>query len=88
MARLPILRRYRGLWVIVAAPALASYLRRSRPEILLSTSTPANLAALWSRRLAAVPVAVVVTVNVHLSRTEAMAFASISGVAVASASQG
>jgi glycosyltransferase involved in cell wall biosynthesis len=66
-ARLPILRRYRGLWVVASTPALATYLRRSRPDVVLSTSTPANLALLWARRLAGVDVPVVVTVNVHLS---------------------
>lgn len=66
-ARLPVLRRYRGLWVIAAAPALASYLRRIRPDVLLSTSNPANLAALWARRLARCDLPVVVTVNVNLS---------------------
>jgi glycosyltransferase involved in cell wall biosynthesis len=67
MSRLPVLRRYKSLWVIAAAPELARYLRGARPDVLLSTSNPANLAALWARRLAAVDVPIVVTVNVHLS---------------------
>ena len=51
-AYVPVLRRYKGLWVMAAAPALAAYLRRRTPDVLLSTSNPANLTALWARRLA------------------------------------
>jgi glycosyltransferase involved in cell wall biosynthesis len=65
--RLPGVRSRRGLWVLASAPALARYLARERPAVLLSTSNPANLAALWARVLARTPVPVVVSVNVHLS---------------------
>ncbi|MFQ5668045.1 MAG: glycosyltransferase [Candidatus Binatia bacterium] len=63
----PLLATRKGLWVLAAVPALAGYLQRVRPDVLLSTSNPANVAALWARRLARVPVPVVISVNVHLS---------------------
>jgi glycosyltransferase involved in cell wall biosynthesis len=66
-ARLPGVRSRRGLWVLASVPALARYLARERPAVLLSTSNPANLAALWARALARTRVPVVVSVNVHLS---------------------
>lgn len=66
-AYLPWIRRFKGLWVCTATPKLARYLRRAAPDVLLSSSTPANLTALWARRLAGVPVPIVVGVNVHVS---------------------
>ena len=41
--------------VLKSIPALAAYLRRTRPRIMLSTLQYANLAALWARRLSGVP---------------------------------
>ncbi len=41
--------------VLKSIPALTSYLRRTRPEVMLSTLQYANLAALWARRLSGVP---------------------------------
>ncbi|GAB4275206.1 MAG: glycosyltransferase [Deferrisomatales bacterium] len=67
LGRLPGVASRRGLWVAAATPALARYLRRERPEAVLSTSAPANLSALWARRWSGAPVPVVATVNVHLS---------------------
>lgn len=45
-------------------PALARYLRRARPAVLLSAMDHANLVALWARRLARVPVRAVASVHV------------------------
>lgn len=60
--------RGKGLAVIASAPALAGYLRRERPDVLLSTSNPANVAALVARSLARTRTPVVVSVNVQASR--------------------
>jgi glycosyltransferase involved in cell wall biosynthesis len=65
--RLPVLGTMRGLWVPASTWALAGYLRRERPDILISTSTPANLTAIWARLRSRLEVPLVVSVNVHLS---------------------
>lgn len=44
---------------ILSLPALARYLRRERPDALLSTINYTNVIALWARRLAGVPLRVV-----------------------------
>ena len=41
--------------VLKSVPALTAYLRRTRPEVMVSTLQYANLAALWARRLSGVP---------------------------------
>lgn len=66
LARLPGIRSRRGLWVASSTGALARYLQRVGPDVLLSTSNPANLAALWGRRRAGVAIPVVISVNVNL----------------------
>lgn len=48
-------------------PGLARYLRRERPQALLSAMTQPNLVALWARRLAGVPTRVVVSERNMLS---------------------
>ena len=63
--RLPLIRHRRGLWVCASTLALARYLRHARPDVVLSTSNPANLTALWGRRRAQVDTAVVASVNVN-----------------------
>lgn len=70
-ARLPVVGSRRPLWVLAAVPALARYLRRRRPDVLLSTSNAANLAALSLRALSRAPVPVVASVNIHLSAATA-----------------
>lgn len=65
-ARLPGIRSRRGLWVAASTGRLAQYLRRARPDVVLAISNPANLAALWARRMARVAIPVVASVNVHL----------------------
>jgi glycosyltransferase involved in cell wall biosynthesis len=67
LARLPGIRTRRGLWVLATAPALATWLARERPDAVLATSTPANLAALAARALSRTPVRVVPSVNLHVS---------------------
>lgn len=66
-ARAAALTGSKGVWVLASAPALARYLRRERPDVVLATSNPANLAALWARRLSCMDLPVVISVNVHLS---------------------
>lgn len=60
--------------VLTSLPALVHYLRRERPEALLSV-LHANLVALWARRLAGVPTRVVVSERTTLS-SEAQYYAS------------
>ena len=56
----------RLLWVPRALPALCAYLRRTRPDALLSTSIPANLTAIAAVRAAGCGTALVVSANLHL----------------------
>ena len=65
--RLPGLAALKGPRVLASTPALAAYLRRERPDALLSSSNPANAAALLARRLAGTATPVVVSVNVPVS---------------------
>ncbi len=46
--------------VLASLPHLVRYLRRERPQALLSTLNHANIVALWAKRLAGVPTRVVV----------------------------
>jgi glycosyltransferase involved in cell wall biosynthesis len=48
-------------------PALVAYLRRSAPGVLYSGMTTVNLIALWARRLARAPTAIVVSEHVPVS---------------------
>jgi len=50
-------------------PGLADYLRRERPDALLSVLSYGNLVALWARRLAGVPTRVVVSERNTLSQS-------------------
>ena len=65
-ARLPGIASRRGPRVLANFPALARYLAREKPDVMLSTSNPANLACLWARAWARVPTPIVVSVNVQL----------------------
>ena len=53
--------------VLTSLPALVRYLRRERPEAMLSVMNYANIVALWARRLASVPTRVVVSEHNTLS---------------------
>lgn len=64
-SRLPVIRQRRGLWVASSTWAFARYLQRIRPDVVLSTSNPANLAALWGRRRAGTGTPIVISVNVN-----------------------
>ena len=68
-SRLPDWLNRRSLRVAANIGALAAYLRRERPDILLSAASHVNLAALWARRLSRVPVPLVVRASNHLSRS-------------------
>ena len=61
------LRDVKGPAVLASVPALARWLRRRRPDVLLSSSNPANLAALTARALAGGAIPAVISVNVHAS---------------------
>lgn len=56
----------RGLWVPLALPALARYLDEVRPEVLLSTSLPANLTALAAARRSRHRPCTIITLNLHM----------------------
>lgn len=65
--RLPWVRK--GRWALASIPALASYLRRERPAVLLSSSHLVNVAAPWACALARVRTKLVLRVGNHLSRS-------------------
>lgn len=50
-------------------PDLVHYLRRERPQVLLSAMTDLNLVALWARRLAKVPTELVISEHITLSQS-------------------
>jgi glycosyltransferase involved in cell wall biosynthesis len=50
-------------------PDLVRYLRRERPQVLLSAMTDLNLAVLWARRLAGVPTKLVISEHITLSQS-------------------
>jgi len=59
VARLERRVNLRGVETLVSIPALARYLRRERPDVLLSAASHVNLVAVWARRLARVPLRLV-----------------------------
>jgi len=59
--------RSKTLRMAAALPAFVRYLKKERPEVMLASGTPTNLAAIIARRLARVRTAVVVSVNVPVS---------------------
>jgi len=54
--------------VLASLPHLVRYLRRERPQAILSAMDHANIVAIWARKLARVQSRVVVTVHNTLSR--------------------
>lgn len=54
--------------VLSSLPALTHYLRRERPEAMLSVMNYVNIVALWARRLADVPTRLIVSEHNTLSR--------------------
>lgn len=67
-SKLPWIRNRKWRWVLVSLPSLTLYLRRERPAYLLSAMTYVNLVALVGRRLAGVPLRLVVSERSHLSQ--------------------
>src|SRR5690606_38204662 len=49
--------------------ALARYLGRARPDVLLAAKTPTNLLALWARRASGVATRIVVAEHTQLSQS-------------------
>lgn len=63
----PVLLPLKASTKVRYLPDLVHYLRRERPEALLSAMTQSNLVALWARHLAGVPSRIVVTEHSMLS---------------------
>jgi glycosyltransferase involved in cell wall biosynthesis len=62
-------------WIVGAVPALAGYLRRERPDALLSALGYGNVAALWARERSGVAVRVAISERNTLSVRAAQATA-------------
>jgi glycosyltransferase involved in cell wall biosynthesis len=62
---LPLVRT--GRWALASIPALANYLRRERPALLLSSTHLVNVAAPWARSLARIRTALVLRIMTQLS---------------------
>lgn len=65
--RLPVIRARKRRRALLMAPAIADYLRRERPDALLSASHYVNLAALWGRSLAGTGTRLVISQRTQLS---------------------
>ena len=63
----PALRALPPPWILGAAPALADYLRRERPDTLLAALGYGNVTALWARERAGVAVRVAISERNTLS---------------------
>ena len=59
--------RKRKNQVVVSATALARYLRRERPQVLMSAANHVHLSAISGRNVARVPVRLVLRVSTHLT---------------------
>lgn len=68
LLRLPGVRSTKRHRALLSPPFLASYLRRTRPDALLSASHYVNVAALVARRLAGTRTPLVIGQRTHLSR--------------------
>ena len=66
--RLPLIGWWKRTRALVSPPALARYLRREQPDVLLSASHYVNLAAIWGRRLAGTGTPLVISQRTQLSR--------------------
>ncbi len=80
LAGLPWLRHRRGLWVPSVWRRLAAYLRRARPDVLLSTSTPANLTALLARAVSGTDTPLVLSLNLDLEASLGRGLGGILGL--------
>lgn len=70
-ARLPVLSEWRPFRVRAAVFALADYLRRERPAILMSGANSGHLTAVWANTRTPEPARLVLRVCTHLSGTAA-----------------
>lgn len=70
-AELPVLADWRPFRVLAAVFALAEYLRRERPEVLLSGANSGHLTAVWANLRAGEPTRLVLRLCTHLSGTAA-----------------
>ncbi len=66
--RLPVIGWWKRTRALVSPPALARYLTREKPDVLLSASHYVNLAAVWGRALAGTGTPLVISQRTHLSR--------------------
>ncbi len=66
--RLPFVGWWKRTRALVSPPALARYLRREQPDVLLSASHYVNLAAIWGRHLAGTGTPLVISQRTQLSR--------------------
>ncbi len=55
--------------VLLALPALASYLRRERPAALITFMDHASIAALWAQRISGTSAKIICTVHSNLTQT-------------------
>ncbi len=68
-SHLPGAKKAKRKWMVAASTfPLASYLRREKPHILLSTANHVNRAALWAWLFAGKPTGLVLRISNHLSR--------------------
>jgi glycosyltransferase involved in cell wall biosynthesis len=67
--RTPWVRRRRRRWLPASAPELADFLRRERPDCLLCGGKYANLAGLWARRMAGIPLRVALSEHNPITNT-------------------
>ena len=56
-------------WTLASIAVLANYLRRERPDVMLSGASHVNRAALWARFLTRVPTKLVIRVSNHPSQS-------------------
>jgi glycosyltransferase involved in cell wall biosynthesis len=82
LANLPGVSSRKSLLQLASVAPLARYLRREKPDVVLSSSTPANLATLVARDFARVEIPVVACVNVPVSSSTAARGRPLQGLLV------
>ena len=73
LARLPFVAGSKRRRALAAAPSLAVWMRRERPDALLATSHSTNVGAAVAGRLARAPTRIVLRIDSQLSRSPALA---------------
>ncbi len=61
--------RRRRNQILVSVVALARYLRRERPDVLMSAANHAHMSAVWARRLSGIQLPLVLRVSNHLTHS-------------------